>query len=241
MHLIPFLFSSLFLNSATRPLSRSRLESGVPTMHFQHTYPKCSNLTPQDSLSLRQLHLSKAKLKASSRVSALLAGFAMVALVELEISSYLSEAPQELLVAFTTLTCLLIAVHVFAVMISTCLLPHLDSYVSIYGYFGAPLHRLKIFVEVAWIFSTVIGIFLFLAVVVLACWIKFWRLSPPSAVAATTVIIPALLLFLGFSVLFYYTLVCHKMRRATELMAGLDMRLHSLERGELRLGPSEEI
>ncbi|CAH8627885.1 unnamed protein product [Dicrocoelium dendriticum] len=85
----------------------------------------------QESFVLRQLHLSRAKLRASSRVSALLAGFAMVAIVELEICGPRAKAPEGLIIAFTALACLLVAVHMIAVMISTCILPHLDAYVNL--------------------------------------------------------------------------------------------------------------
>lgn len=192
----------------------------------------------QESLVLRRLHLSRAKLRASSRVSALLAGFAMVAIVELEICVPRANVPEGLIVAFTALACLLVAVHMIAVMISTCILPHLDAYVNLPENIAAmetPHNRLKIFIDVAWVFSTVVGILLFLAFVVLACWVKFWDLSRTSAIVSTVVLVPALLVFASFAILFYYALVGHKVQRANELIKTLDMHMHLLESGELKI------
>ncbi|VDQ03672.1 unnamed protein product [Trichobilharzia regenti] len=173
-------------------------------------------------LARRHFQLSRAKLKATSRVSALLAGFAMV-VVGVE------RPPEALLVAFTTLACLLVVVHIMAVMISTCILPHIDSDGSMTE--EAPHNRLRTFVEVAWIFSTVVGIILFLAVVILACWVKFWFVSRLSAIAGTTVVLPAVLLFMIFAVLFYRSLINYKVERATEMIRNIDMRMSCLESG----------
>ncbi|VDP90402.1 unnamed protein product [Echinostoma caproni] len=178
-----------------------------------------------ESLTLKQLQLSRGKLKASGRVSALLAGFAIVGIIEMEVQ--LRDVPQGLLIAYTVLISLLIAVHMVAVLISTCILPHLDSYL-----FGpienAPHFRLRTFIEVAWVCSTVVGILLFLAVVVLACWIKFWHLSWSAALASTVIMIPALFVLIGFTVRFYYALTAHKVQCANEMMARLDKHLHDL-------------
>ncbi|KAM7537502.1 hypothetical protein Aperf_G00000068622 [Anoplocephala perfoliata] len=84
-------------------------------------------------ISLRRLQLSRAKLKASSRASALLSGFAMMAMIELTID-YDEEnpIPEMLLVAFTAFASLLVVVHITALMISTCILPRLECYISVY-------------------------------------------------------------------------------------------------------------
>ncbi|KAH8877884.1 Calcium release-activated calcium channel protein [Schistosoma japonicum] len=185
-------------------------------------------------LARRHLQLSRAKLKATSRVSALLAGFAMVAIIELQITVGESKPPEALLFAFTTLSCLLVFVHIMAVMISTCILPHIDSYTvphDCYLVEEAPHNRLRTFVEIAWICSTVVGIILFLAVVTLACWVKFWPMSSLSAIAATVVLIPAMLVFVIFAILFYRTLITYKVERATEMIRDIDMRMSFLRSG----------
>lgn len=116
------------------------------------------------SVDFYRLKLSKSKLKAVTRTSALLSGFAMVAMVELGLdyssladetqadevtfdslvdSSNLSSnfttrqtihdrhakfvIPQIVLIVYALVTCLLVGVHMLALMISTCILPQIEA------------------------------------------------------------------------------------------------------------------
>ncbi|CAL8278752.1 unnamed protein product [Merluccius merluccius] len=179
------------------------------------------------ALSWRKLYLSRAKLKASSRTSALLSGFAMVAMVEVQLdNSY--PYPSGLLIAFSACTTVLVAVHLFALMVSTCILPNIEAVSNVHNINSvqeSPHERMHRHIELAWAFSTVIGTLLFLAEVVLLCWVKFLPVKSKesanstissgraAAITSTSIMVPFAFVFIVFAVHFYRSLVSHKTDR----------------------------
>lgn len=165
-------------------------------------------------LSWRKLHLSRAKLKASSKTSALLSGFAMVAMVELQLNDdSASTIPSPVLVVFAVITTLLVAVHMLALMISTCILPNIDTICnldSINFVDESPHERLHWYIEIAWGFSTLLGLLLFLAEIAIICWLKFYNINTTAAWSACVILVPILFVFLAFAIHFYRSLVAHK-------------------------------
>lgn len=161
------------------------------------------------------LNLSRAKLKASSRTSALLSGFAMVAMVEIQIDE---DIPQGLLIAFAVCTVLLIAVHMLALMISTCILPNVEAVANLHlqtpsTVFESPHAKMGKIIELAWGFSTVLGILLFLVEIMIISWVKFYSKDGHHTVAAwvaTGLLIPIIFVFIAFAAHFYLKLVSHK-------------------------------
>ncbi|CAF99270.1 unnamed protein product, partial [Tetraodon nigroviridis] len=178
------------------------------------------------ALSWRKLYLSRAKLKASSRTSALLSGFAMVAMVEVQLDNTYPYPPA-LLIAFSACTTVLVAVHLFALMVSTCILPNIEAVSNVHNLNSvkeSPHERMHRHIELAWAFSTVIGTLLFLAEVVLLCWVKFLPFKPKpanntessgvaAAITSTSIMVPFGLIFIVFAVHFYRSLVSHKTDR----------------------------
>ncbi|XP_037947946.1 calcium release-activated calcium channel protein 1-like isoform X2 [Teleopsis dalmanni] len=163
-------------------------------------------------LSWRKLQLSRAKLKASSKTSALLSGFAMVAMVEVQLNND-TDVPAGMLVAFAICTTLLVAVHMLALMISTCILPNIETVCNLHSIslvHESPHERLHWYIETAWAFSTLLGLILFLIEIAILCWVKFYDLSQPAAWSACIVLIPVLVIFLAFAIHFYRSLVTHK-------------------------------
>ncbi|RVE64275.1 hypothetical protein OJAV_G00144060 [Oryzias javanicus] len=221
-----------------------------------------SNHHSVQALSWRKLYLSRAKLKASSRTSALLSGFAMVAMVEVELKVDYNY-PRELIIAFSVCTTVLVAVHLFALLISTCILPNVEAVSNIHNLNSvseSPHERMHHYIELAWGFSTALGILLFLAEVVLLCWVKFLPVdssgeetktpatpTPPTttaaprsdsgwhaALASTIIMVPVAVIFVVFAVHFYRTLVRHKTERhhqEIEELHKIKVQLDGQERG----------
>ncbi|NXA49709.1 CRCM1 protein, partial [Nothocercus julius] len=151
-----------------------------------------------------------------------------VAMVEVQLDAN-HEYPQGLLIAFSACTTVLVAVHLFALMISTCILPNIEAVSNVHNLNSvkeSPHERMHRHIELAWAFSTVIGTLLFLAEVVLLCWVKFLPLKNSSqnssstitsgeaaAIASTSIMVPFGLIFIVFAVHFYRSLVSHKTDR----------------------------
>ncbi|CAF4472926.1 unnamed protein product [Rotaria socialis] len=116
-----------------------------------------------------------------------------------------------LLVVYSVVTCLLVGVHLLALMISTCILPQLEAD-STLGYDAYESHStMHIYIELAWILSTGFGIFLFLVEIAIVCWVKFFYVTRPAAIATTIVIVPVIILFCIFSLHFYRRLISSKL------------------------------
>ncbi|XP_060552198.1 calcium release-activated calcium channel protein 1-like [Ruditapes philippinarum] len=166
------------------------------------------------ALSWRKLYLSRAKLKASSRTSALLSGFAMVALVEITIDE---DIPGLLLILFSICTTLLVSVHLLALMISTCILPHIEAVSNVHNVNAvkeSPHEKMQGFIQMAWAFSTGLGIILFLAEITIICWLQFLSVNKDAAIASTAIVVPVLIIFLLFAAFFYRRLISHKYERS---------------------------
>lgn len=135
--------------------------------------------------------------------------------------------PPALLIAFSACTTVLVAVHLFALMVSTCILPNIEAVSNVHNLNSvqeSPHERMHRHIELAWAFSTVIGTLLFLAEVVLLCWVKFLPVKPKSsnntvssgvtaAITSTSIMVPFGLIFIVFAVHFYRSLVSHKTDR----------------------------
>ncbi|XP_029184596.2 calcium release-activated calcium channel protein 1-like isoform X2 [Acropora millepora] len=127
--------------------------------------------------------------------------------------------PDALLIAFSVMTTVLISVHVFALMISVCILPNIEGIANI-NQKGtqmaedSPHEKLHMYIETAWIFSTGLGTLLFLAEIAILSWVKFYLYSKPAALAASVVLVPVCIVFVWFAIHFYRTLVQHKYERS---------------------------
>lgn len=202
---------------------------------INHKNPrKMATLSVDESIfHWKILNLSRAKLKASSRTSALLSGFAMVAMVEIQIDE---QIPTGLLIAFAVCTVLLIAVHMLALMISTCILPNVEAVSNLHlqtpnTVFDSPHTKMSKIIELAWGFSTVLGILLFLVEIAILCWVKFYSVNLAVAWVSTALLIPIIFIFIAFAAHFYLKLVSHKSEVYEHNMKELELLKDQLDEG----------
>ena len=145
-----------------------------------------------------------------------------VAMVEIQIGE---DVPESLLIFFGACTTLLVAVHLVALMISTCILPNVESVCHSNNPCSvneSPHDTMRHCVEIAWICSTGLGILLFLVEIALLCWVKFYGRSHSAAIASTIIVIPTAVLFIFFSLAFYRKLLAHKNERHEEDLRELE-------------------
>lgn len=139
--------------------------------------------------------------------------------------------PDGLLIAFAVVTTLVVAVHLLALMISTCILPNIEAVSNVHNVTAvmeSPHDKMHWYIELSWIFSTGVGILLFLLAMAIIAWVRFIRITYYASIASTVIIVPALLIFIGFAVHFYRQLITHKYERHTRGLEELESMAHEL-------------
>lgn len=92
----------------------------------------------------------------------------------------------------------------------------------------SPHDRMHVYIELAWIFSTGIGILLFIIQMAVIAWVRFYK-HRNAAIASTAITIPALVIFIAFAVHFYRQLIAHKYERSTRGLEELETMANQLE------------
>lgn len=155
-------------------------------------------------------------------------------MVEIQLND---DIPYSMLIAFSICTTLLVSVHMLALMISTCILPNIEAICSMDTKSSSLVHespheRLHWYIEIAWAFSTLLGLLLFLCEVAILCWVKFYELSYGAALAGCIILIPVLIIFVAFAVHFYRSLVMHKYEVTVSGIRELELLKEQIEAGD---------
>jgi len=147
-----------------------------------------------------------------------------------------TQVPIGMLIAFAVCTTLLVAVHMLALMISTCILPNIETVCNLHSIslvHESPHERLHWYIETAWAFSTLLGLILFLLEIAILCWVKFYDLSQAAAWSACIVLIPVLIIFLAFAIHFYRSLMTHKYEVTASGIRELEILKEQMEHDHL--------
>ena len=202
---------------------------------------------------LHNLLYRKSKLESVNETSALLSGFAIVsstaapsssyrhrssfkvAIVELSLDSYRSHTSNDaLLICYAIISCLLVGIHLLALLMSMCILPELKSVIRQSDFWiknenSKPLSSLNVYIEIAWVVSTGLGLFLFLIELGIIIWIKVSGFSRPAAISALVTLSFVGCPFILFAIGFYI-----RVTRAKIHLHQTD--LETIERGAIARG-----
>ena len=85
-----------------------------------------------------------------------------------------------------------------------------------------PYQQYHHYIELSWISSTVVGIFLFLVEVGLICFIKFYPINHMAALTGAFVMTPILIIFVVFTYNFYKGLAGFKMDLTRKVLGQID-------------------
>ena len=96
----------------------------------------------------------------------------------------------------------------------------------------SPHDHMHWYIELAWIFSTGIGILLFIVQMALIGWVRFYNYKN-AAIASTAITIPALIIFVAFAIHFYRQLIAHKYERSTRGLEELESMANQLDTGRV--------
>ncbi|CAF1224724.1 unnamed protein product [Adineta ricciae] len=173
-------------------------------------YLSTKGKTSKADQRLQNLFYRKSKLESVNETSALLSGFAIVAIVELSLDSYKDHSSNDnLLVCYAIISCLLVGIHLLALLMSMCILPELKSVIRqsdmwINNENSKPLSSLNIYIEIAWVVSTGLGLFLFIIELGIIIWIKVSGFSRLAAISALVTLCLVGCPFILFAIGFYF-------------------------------------
>eukprot|EP00297_Palpitomonas_bilix_P017223 CAMPEP_0113876238 /NCGR_PEP_ID=MMETSP0780_2-20120614/5379_1 /TAXON_ID=652834 /ORGANISM="Palpitomonas bilix" /LENGTH=183 /DNA_ID=CAMNT_0000862301 /DNA_START=174 /DNA_END=721 /DNA_ORIENTATION=+ /assembly_acc=CAM_ASM_000599 len=154
--------------------------------------------------ALSTVSVGRARLKRTASVSALLSGFSMVAMVEVDIKQ---GTDSTLVAVFAGVTATTIVLHLLALATSIFLLPVLDVISSHATSRISPSRRVSYpesydrWITFAWVGSTVVGMALFVIDLAVLSWVKFSSYYSSAAVVATLVSVIAVCCLVAISIL----------------------------------------
>lgn len=222
------------------------MEAGHSTFGYNHytlnSEAKFENYvrsSPELLSAWTELKLAKSKLQTSAKISSLMAGFAMVAMIEIQYNT--DNTPMTLLVLFCIVTTVLIFSHLISLSISSSILPTLSTISETYVpevIYHSPHRKLNFFIQLSWFISNLWGNFLMVILVTLVLWIKFAKYDttnvttttqylPP--IIGTSILIPILIILLIVSFYIYATMHKHKLSTQKNNLTELENQVESLK------------
>jgi calcium release-activated calcium channel protein 1 len=137
--------------------------------------------------------------------------------VEFSIDSYPDVPSRDgVLTVYAIVSCLLVSVHLLALLMSICILPEIKNVINQRANWTnhknhEPLSTISIYIEIAWILSTGLGLFLIILELGLVFWIKVSGFSQAAAISAIITLCLVGIPFIIFAVGFYIRVVRAKM------------------------------